>query len=335
MQMGIFIVQRRKSRFESGRRTHHDQSGAPFAGPGNGLEFVPGVPARLFVDRAQRGEDRFRSAASFHPCPLRGHGESTACAAIRGNGMPSSDDDRLRFPSGRTVGNCRKDAKKLAHSRGVALSTAQDEVARTNGATKPWHHAIAALRSAATIIVPGGLGVARPMTADDVRAVLEKHWELTHFGMGPNSQNLKEAAGHYGRAIELGHQQLFNALDECNKACRFLRHVEKRKTINRKWTSYGLKHEAEGFVRSLKDRPVNAYVANGAFICAALHLGFEIQGAGLTSPNVYFNMSSRSPVFQWRRLVSDRSSQLYYQTKRDRLAALSAQLGAETKVGSF
>ena len=249
--------------------------------------------------------------------------------------MSNDDFDRLKFPSGRTLGNCRKDAKRRARERGIDLSQAQDEVARANGAMKPWHHAIADLRSAAPIVVPGGLGVARLMTANDVRAVLEKHWELTHFGMGPNSQNLKEAAGNYGRAIELGHQQLLNALDECNKACRFLRHVKGRKTINRKRTSYGLKHEAEGFVRSLKDRPVNAYVSNGAFICAALHLGFEIQREDLTSPNVLFNMSARSPVFEWRRLLSDRAGQLYYQTKRERLAALSAQLGAETKLRSF
>jgi hypothetical protein len=248
--------------------------------------------------------------------------------------MPSSDD-RLKFPSGRTVGNCRKDAKKLARLRGLDLSQALDEVARANGAKKPWHHALVDLRSAAPIIVPAGLASARPMTADDVRAVLEKHWELTHFGMGPNSQDLKEAGGHYGRAVEIGHQELVKALDECNKACSFLRHVAKRKTINRKRTSYGLKHQAEGFVRSLKDRPENAYVANGAFICAALHLGFKIQRAGLASPNVYFNMSSKSPVFEWRRLVSDRTGQLYYQAKRDRLAQLSAQLGAQTALGGY
>lgn len=205
-------------------------------------------------------------------------------------------------------------------------------MAQANGVTKPWHHAIADLRSAAPIIVPAGL-MYRPVTVDDIRAVLARHWELTHFGMGPNSRNLKEASGE-GPAVELGQQELLAALDECNKACTFLRHVEKRKTVNRKMTSYCLKHQAEGFLRSLKDRPTNAYVANGAFICAALHLGFEMQRAGLSSPNVYFNMSSKSPVFEWRRLVSDRTGQIYYQTKRDRLARLSDQLSAETTFDS-
>ncbi len=171
------------------------------------------------------------------------------------------------------------------------------------------------------------------MTAADVRAVLSTHWELTHFGMGPNSQNLKDSA-NYMQAVERGQEQLLAALDECNRACTFLRHVDRRKSINRKMSSYGLKHEAEAFLRSLTDRPSNAYVANGAFICAALHLGFEMQRAHLSSPNVYFNISSKSPVFEWRRLVSDRAGQLYYQTKRDRLAQLASRLGAGTTLGN-
>ena len=41
-------------------------------------------------------------------------------------------------------------------------------------------------------------------------------------------------------------------------------------------------------------------MANGAFICAALHLGFEMQRTDPSSPNAYFNMSAKSPVFEWR-----------------------------------
>lgn len=243
--------------------------------------------------------------------------------------MSNDDFDRLKFPSGRTVGNCRKDAKRLARERGIDLSQAQDEIARANGTTKPWHYAVADLRSAGPIILPVDPGDL-PMTADDVRAVLEKHFELTQFGIGPNSQSLKDASNHYGRAIERGQAQLLARVDECNRALTFLRHVEPRKTINRKMSSYGLKHTAEGFLRSLTDPPANAYVANGAFICAALHLGFEMQRTHLSSPNVYFNMSSKSPVFEWRRLASDRLVPIYYPVKRARLAELAAQLGADT-----
>ena len=174
------------------------------------------------------------------------------------------------------------------------------------------------------------------MTHNDVRAVLSKHPELslTHFGLGPNAQNLKAVAGQYGRAVELGQAELLDALDECNKACLFLSHVEKRKTINRKWSSYGLKHQAEGFVRSRTDRPENAYVANGALICAALHLGFDVQRAEKSSPNAYFNMSSRSPVFEWRRLVAARSMTHYDPAKRLRLSVLCDRLRTGATLGA-
>jgi hypothetical protein len=247
--------------------------------------------------------------------------------------MSNDDFDRLKFPSGRAVGNCRKDAKALVRERGISLSEALDEVARANGATKPWHHALADLRSAGPIIVPVDPRD-RPMTSDDVRAVMEKHFELTHFGIGPNSQNMKDAGGQYGRAIERGQAQLLARLDECNRALTFLRHVEPRKTINRKMSSYGLKHTAEGFLRSLTDPPTNAYVANGAFICAALHRGFEMKRTHVSSPNVHFNISLKSPVFEWRRLASDHLVPIYYPVKRARLAELAAQLGAATTAHS-
>ena len=61
--------------------------------------------------------------------------------------------------------------------------------------------------------------------------------------------------------------------------------MEKIKTISRRCTSYGLKHVFE--------RDTGRYVTNGAFICAAIHSGFDyklIPG----SPNVPFNISERS-----------------------------------------
>jgi len=56
-----------------------------------------------------------------------------------------------------------------------------------------------------------------------------------------------------------------------------------RKTINKRHSSYGLKHTAE------KTAPGN-YITNGAFILAALRLGYRVQ-ADMVSPNVFFNIS--------------------------------------------
>lgn len=58
-------------------------------------------------------------------------------------------DNYLRFPSGRTVGNCRKDAKKLAKQHklaGLSLAKALDLIAEQNGLPGGWHKAVEQLR---------------------------------------------------------------------------------------------------------------------------------------------------------------------------------------------
>ena len=246
--------------------------------------------------------------------------------------MPALDIEKLKFPSGRSVGNCRKDAKRHASATGIPLHQAQDQIARQNGATKPWHHALNDLQTA--LLVPPGAAkaAAGTMTVADIRAVLEKHWELTHFGMGPNKSN-SEGASSYMEALERGQSQLLQALGECNLACAFLRHVDKRKTINPKaGSSYGLKHAVEGYVRRLKaGRPENGYVANGAFICAAIHMGFVYRRLDVSRPNVYFNMSSKSPVFEWSRLLVRGQSYYYDPKAAERLTVLAETIGATTE----
>jgi len=56
--------------------------------------------------------------------------------------------------------------------------------------------------------------------------------------------------------------------------------VTMRKTINTERGSYGLKHAAEHWL--------NEYVSNGAFIQAAVNLGYKYKRDG---PNAYFNMA--------------------------------------------
>lgn len=55
-----------------------------------------------------------------------------------------------------------------------------------------------------------------------------------------------------------------------------------RKTINTKCSSYSWKHIVE--------RSVGEYISNGAFICAALHLGFRMKKLDQISLNAFFNM---------------------------------------------
>ncbi|MEN6574952.1 MAG: hypothetical protein ABFD90_01320 [Phycisphaerales bacterium] len=59
--------------------------------------------------------------------------------------------------------------------------------------------------------------------------------------------------------------------------------IDKRKTINLKYTSYYLKHAVEAFS--------STYVSNGAFIQAAMESGFNVKPVEVNSVNAYFNMS--------------------------------------------
>lgn len=228
--------------------------------------------------------------------------------------------DSLCFPSGRTVGNCRKDAKRLARQKQIPLSQAQDIVAAENGASHSWGRAIALLKAQSQPVPPSRS--ASLMSQSDIRAVMAAHPNLTHFGIGifrTPRQSVEERRAIFER--ERGN--LAGALDECNRAMRFLMHALKRKTINPRLNSYGLKHMTEDYMNCLPDVS-NGYVANGAFICAAIHSGFDIAPAGPGSPNVRFNISERSPVIEWLQL-SDGGRQTA--KSRAKLAALELELG--------
>ena len=62
---------------------------------------------------------------------------------------------------------------------------------------------------------------------------------------------------------------------------------DRRKTLNRRATSYGLKHAVEREMRSAGERPI--YCSNGMFIAAALTLGFKVEPIPGT-PNAFLNV---------------------------------------------
>jgi hypothetical protein len=71
--------------------------------------------------------------------------------------------------------------------------------------------------------------------------------------------------------------------DEVDRATRFIQdHAIPRATSNRRQGSYGLKHVAE--------RATGRYISNGAFILAALRLGYAARRFP-NSPNCAFNMT--------------------------------------------
>ena len=62
------------------------------------------------------------------------------------------------------------------------------------------------------------------MTEQDVRAVIERCHDLTHFGLGVSRGEI-ERHGSYRKALDAGQSMLIAHLDECNKSLRFLAHV--------------------------------------------------------------------------------------------------------------
>jgi hypothetical protein len=76
-----------------------------------------------------------------------------------------------------------------------------------------------------------------------------------------------------------------HGVDEFIRAVDFLSKFGQRKSMNRKRSSYGLKHDAE--------RAAGDYVANGMMIAAALAMGFSAERTHAGSPNAYFNISSK------------------------------------------
>lgn len=53
--------------------------------------------------------------------------------------------DSWKFPSGRSVGNCRKDAKRLARQEKIPLNEALDRIASANGTPLQWPRALSIL----------------------------------------------------------------------------------------------------------------------------------------------------------------------------------------------
>lgn len=86
------------------------------------------------------------------------------------------------------------------------------------------------------------------------------------------------------------------AVEEFKRACDYLLLLDVTKTLNRKLTSYNLKHCAERYHRryDYADCPEDAYISNGMLLAAAYHLGLLVRRTAWSSFVGYLNVSSRS-----------------------------------------
>jgi hypothetical protein len=119
------------------------------------------------------------------------------------------------------------------------------------------------------------------MTNSDIAAVIAKIPGLNAYGVG---FYCGVKAADRPDWLARNQRDLLEDVDGCSRAESWLRDKAKTKTVNRRRSSYGLKHVAEKEV---------GYITNGAFIAAAIHCGFPYR-VDLHSPNVGFGISERS-----------------------------------------
>lgn len=81
--------------------------------------------------------------------------------------------DFLRFPSGATVAQIKKDAKRLAKAQSIPLHAALDALAAQNGLPLSWHKALAHLRQAAAPLFRINLTINPEIPNRPVRHVMD------------------------------------------------------------------------------------------------------------------------------------------------------------------
>jgi hypothetical protein len=122
------------------------------------------------------------------------------------------------------------------------------------------------------------------MTKADIQAVIDRLPRLTYLGIGVFDERKLPAEERQAKFLEL-QRTLLDSEEECTRVCGWLAPMGKTKTMNPHHSSYRLKHLAEN--------ATGDYVSNGAFIAAAIHMGFPftiVEG----SANVDFGISERS-----------------------------------------
>jgi hypothetical protein len=132
---------------------------------------------------------------------------------------------------------------------------------------------------------PSG-SLVRAFAQAGVRRAMDLEPALSSFGYRvplERNETFEEAETRFltSRAEMLGE----HGIEEFIRAAALLSKFGRRKSMNRRRTSYGLKHDAE--------RMSGDYVANGMMIAAALAMGFSAERTHAGSPNAYFNISSK------------------------------------------
>lgn len=119
------------------------------------------------------------------------------------------------------------------------------------------------------------------MTIDDIKRLMHLYPNLTASGFQHSED--KNFNGERKALLEM--------VDQCNDCIEWLCLQKKTKNLRRKASSYHWKHVVE---RWYDARNRNVYVSNGAFITAALYLGFKAVPIEDYLPNAFLNLKQVS-----------------------------------------
>ena len=78
----------------------------------------------------------------------------------------------------------------------------------------------------------------------DIVEIMERCPTLGAFGFGCFGQYHPEYPSNNAEELKRDRQQLRNSVDQCRRACEWLAEVEKARSINRRHSSYGIKHQS-------------------------------------------------------------------------------------------
>ncbi len=154
------------------------------------------------------------------------------------------------------------------------------------------------------------------ITLADIERILEQEPLLDYNGFGHSDSyhesfykryTFQDSKAEYLQNFKKNRESLKKALDECQRCCMYLQHLKKIKATRYNLGSYTFKHSVEYYHRQLNHFD-NAYVSNGAFICAALHMGFKVIRKNDTSPNAWICASIQSDIVMWGRLLDQQNS---------------------------
>ncbi|MEQ1312393.1 hypothetical protein [Acinetobacter sp. XH1639] len=215
----------------------------------------------------------------------------------------------LVFPSGLSVQRAKKRAKELVKSEQVKTQTAALDVISFKEMNKPWALAMAQLQKKSD-------SLNHLITLADIERILEQEPLLDYNGFGYSDSyhesfykryTFQDSKAEYLQNFKKNRQSLKKALDECQRCCMYLQHLKKIKATRYNLSSYTFKHSVEYYHRQLNHFD-NVYVSNGAFICAALHMGFKVIRKNDTSPNAWVCASIQSDIVMWGRLLDQQNS---------------------------